>query len=166
MTDFRNAFDPNRRPRSWLRIHGSVLIFFVLGAIGFTLVWIELPAIFGAAGRAWVVSDQLEPADAAAVLGGGTDTRPPAAAQLYKAGRVRQILVSNSDTGGAGRNNPDREELLLKLGIPAAAITEFGNDPTNTYEEARALAHWAKQNQRSGSSSRRRFFLAAGFNGS
>jgi uncharacterized SAM-binding protein YcdF (DUF218 family) len=95
-------------------------------------------------GWAWVTSDQLGPADAAAVLGGGIETRPAAAAQLFKAGLVKQIVVSNGDTSGTHERDPDRAELI-RLGVPAAAITEFGQHPTNTYDEARALALWAER---------------------
>ena len=116
-----------------------------LAAIALGLSWTERGAILSAAGRAWAVADQLEPADAAAVLGGGLDTRPAAAARLFKTGLVKQILVSNGDTSSAHGRNPDRAELI-QLGVPATVIAEFGQHPTNTYGEARALALWAGQN--------------------
>lgn len=144
MTELKGALDPTRPPASG-RVSRAILIFFILGTVGLALIWIERAPLLRAAGRAWVVSDRLEPADAAAVLGGDTDTRASAAAQLFKDGRVRQILVSRAGAGGDA-GNPDREQLL-KLGIPPAAIAEFADAPKNTYEEARALAQWAKQNQ-------------------
>jgi uncharacterized SAM-binding protein YcdF (DUF218 family) len=101
--------------------------------------------ILSAAGRAWVVSDQLAPADAAAVLGGGHDTRPAAAAQLFNAGLVKKILVSTGETAGEDQPSPDRDELI-KLGVPLSAIIQFSVDPRNTYGEARSLALWAGQN--------------------
>jgi uncharacterized SAM-binding protein YcdF (DUF218 family) len=122
-----------------------VLIVFVV-AILFALAWIKSQTILDGAGRIWAVSDQVEFAEAAVVLGGGTDTRPCAAAQLYKSGRVGRIMVANSGASNAERRNPDGDKLV-KLGIPAAAITEFGRAPANTYEEARCLARWAKQNR-------------------
>ena len=57
--------------------------------------------------------------------------------------RVGQIMVSNSRASNAERHNPDWDKLV-SLGIPATAITEFGNASANTYDEARSLAHWAK----------------------
>jgi uncharacterized SAM-binding protein YcdF (DUF218 family) len=110
------------------------------------LLWKERGAILAAAGRTWAVSDRLAPADAVAVLGGGVDIRPAAAARLYMAGMVKQILVSNGGTGSDQRGSPDRE-ALVRLGIPAAAISEFAQDPASTYNEAHALARWARQNR-------------------
>lgn len=122
-----------------------VLIVFVI-AILLALAWIKSPTILARAGRMWAVSDQAEFAEAAVVLGGGTDTRPYAAAQLYKSGRIGRIMVANSGASSTERRNPDGDKLV-KLEIPAAAIAEFGIAPANTYEEARSLARWAKQNR-------------------
>jgi uncharacterized SAM-binding protein YcdF (DUF218 family) len=145
MVESKLAFGPNR-PSSWLSIKRSVLIVLAIGAIFLTLAlgWIKSPTILDRAGRIWTVSDQIEPADAAVVLGGGTDIRPDAAAQLYKSGRVGRIMVAGA--GSAEQHNPDLDKLL-RLGIPATAIIEFGNAPASTYDEARSLAHWAKQSR-------------------
>jgi hypothetical protein len=35
-------------------------------------------------------------------------------------------------------------QLLLKLGVPAEAIVEFGDEASSTYEEAHAVLDWAK----------------------
>jgi uncharacterized SAM-binding protein YcdF (DUF218 family) len=35
-------------------------------------------------------------------------------------------------------------QLLLKLGVPAEAIVEFGDGLTSTYEEARAVLDWTR----------------------
>jgi uncharacterized SAM-binding protein YcdF (DUF218 family) len=131
------------------RIRCVGLIIFVIGAILATLVGIETPALLRSIGRAWAVSDRLEPADAVAILGGGYWTRPDVAAQLYRAGLVRHILVPTVGPDNDGISEPDNldREALTKLGIPAAAITDFGNSPSNTYEEARDLALWAEQNR-------------------
>jgi len=145
MSELGGAFDPTGR-RYWRqRTSRAVLIFGVITLIGVVLIRIERASLLDTIGRKWIVSDQLEPADAAAVLGGGRETRPYAAAQLYKAGCVRRIVVSNAGVGRFGADNPDRDELL-KLGVPATAIATFGLDPKNTFQEARALAHWAKNN--------------------
>jgi hypothetical protein len=49
------------------------------------------------------------------------------------------VLVSHSDY----RLN---RAALLKLGVPASAIEEFGEANTNTREEAVGLREWAKRN--------------------
>jgi uncharacterized SAM-binding protein YcdF (DUF218 family) len=141
VTVARRAVPQSFTKRVCLRILAIIAATFVAVA----LTWHEHPAIFDAAGRLWVVSDQIKSADAAAVFGGRIDTRPYAAAQLYRAGLVQQILISNPKTKNADADNPDRDELL-KLGIPAAAIRIFGRAPKNTFEEANALADWAKKN--------------------
>jgi hypothetical protein len=72
---------PRGRPR-FLFIYG-------LSLLGLGPVWTLRGEILAAAGRTWVTSDQFGPADAAAVLGGGIETRPVAAAQLFKAGPIK-----------------------------------------------------------------------------
>jgi hypothetical protein len=56
--------------------------------------WLARVQILQGVARAWIVSDSIVPADAVAVLGGGLETRPFAAADLYKRGMARQILIS------------------------------------------------------------------------
>jgi uncharacterized SAM-binding protein YcdF (DUF218 family) len=107
-------------------------------AILLSLFALNLSDVLKSIGHAWAVSDPLRHADAAVILGGGFDTRPAAAAKLYQAGDVRKILVSTAE--------PESREVLVKLGIPAAAMIAFGDNPSSTYEEARALALWAQQN--------------------
>jgi uncharacterized SAM-binding protein YcdF (DUF218 family) len=129
------------------RIRPGVVVV-LLALIVLPLAWIERPLILGAMARSWILSDRLEPADAAAVLGGGTDTRPRAAARLYASGLIKQIIVFNTadQTEAASASDADRR-TLLKFGIPARAITELDENPANTYEEARALLRWAEQNR-------------------
>jgi uncharacterized SAM-binding protein YcdF (DUF218 family) len=123
-----------------------VVLLFVL--IVLLAAWTERPTIFGWIARHWAISDHLEVADAVAILGGGVDTRPAAAVRLFESGLAKQILISAtapSPMGGSDLNVFERD-ILLRDGVPASAITEFGNNSVNTYEEARALAHWAEQN--------------------
>jgi uncharacterized SAM-binding protein YcdF (DUF218 family) len=96
-----------------------------------------------------VVSDPLDPADAIVVLGGGLVLRPSAAADLFKRGFARQILVSNVAMSEAERldllprHGDLNREVLLKMGVPPEAIGMFGHGGRNTYEEASALLEWA-----------------------
>jgi len=85
----------------------------------------------------WVISDPLERADGIVVLGGRIDVRPSAAADLYKRGFASRILIAPNQTALT-------RQLLLKLGVPAEAIVEFGDEVSSTYEEARAVLEWAK----------------------
>jgi uncharacterized SAM-binding protein YcdF (DUF218 family) len=87
----------------------------------------------------WIISDRIAQADAIVVLGGRSDLRPGAAAELYKCGLAPQILV------------PDGQEvnrtMLLRLGIPSKAIVSYGNTVSSTYDEAHAVNDWATQSK-------------------
>jgi uncharacterized SAM-binding protein YcdF (DUF218 family) len=124
-----------------------IVVVFLCGV----LVWQFPQPILTSVANLWAVSDDLRgPADAIIVLGGGAENRPQAAADLYRRGFAPKILVSNSKLSGAvwlGIERPEAEvdkELLIKLGVPVSAISSFGFDLRNTYEEARAVLAWAK----------------------
>jgi uncharacterized SAM-binding protein YcdF (DUF218 family) len=78
------------------------------------------------------------------------DVRPFAAADLYKRGFAPRILIANIMRDPLERMQlwPGQtaltRQLLLKLGVPADAIVEFGDEVSSTYEEARAVLDWAK----------------------
>jgi hypothetical protein len=57
--------------------------------------WLARVQILQGAARAWIVSDSVVPADAIAVLGGGLETRPFAAADLYKKGMASGMHPEN-----------------------------------------------------------------------
>lgn len=114
----------------------AVVILAVAGLVG----WLERESLLQKATELWVISDPLTHADAIVVLGGNAQTRPPAAADLYRRGLANKVLVSHSSDCQLNR------AALLKLGVPASAIEEFGNANTNTREEAIALRGWAERN--------------------
>jgi len=103
------------------------------------------------AADAWIVSDRPGPADAAVVLGGGIEDRPFAAAEYYREGLVKKILVSNARVGPAERTGVVKpvavmtREILLKLRIPQDAIEIFGDNLSNTHQEVLALHLWAER---------------------
>jgi uncharacterized SAM-binding protein YcdF (DUF218 family) len=86
-----------------------------------------------------------------AVLGGGLEVRPFAAAELYKQGLVTKILISHVTESHLVEilAIPGHSELnrmvLLKLGIPETAIEMFGHANRSTWDEAAALRDWANQ---------------------
>jgi uncharacterized SAM-binding protein YcdF (DUF218 family) len=114
-----------------------VMIILVATAL---LAWIGRESLLREAADLWIVSDHLTHADAIVVLGGNSQTRPPIAAELYRRGLAKKVLVSY----------PSDYQLnlvaLLKLGVPANAIETFGKANTNTREEAVALREWAERN--------------------
>jgi uncharacterized SAM-binding protein YcdF (DUF218 family) len=94
------------------------------------------------------VADQPQKADAILVLGGGY-SRPFQAADLYRQGYASKVYVSvpaREDQvrllDQAGIPFPREEEVvrevLLKKGVPAAAIEYFGKDSISTAAEAQA----------------------------
>lgn len=119
-------------------------------ALGAAL-WLDRRPLLKSAGDHWVVSDEVAPADAVAVLGGGIEDRPFAAASYYRRGLVKKVLLSNVHVGPAENIGamPSQVEatrdILLKLGVPSGAIETFGSDLANTHEEALALRVWAER---------------------
>src|ERR1700758_436637 len=114
--------------RRWLRI--LLVVTAVVSVLGIG-AWANREWFLRSVADLWIVSDPLGPADAVAVFGGGLADRPFAAAQYYRQGLVKKVLVSNA----GGVYMPDvaaTEGILLKLGVPASAIETFGNDPGNT----------------------------------
>ena len=97
--------------------------------------WADREWLLRSVADLWIVSDPIGPADAVAVFGGGLADRPLAAAQYYRQGLVKQVLVDLAES----------EAVLLELGIPADAIATFGDDLRNTHEEVLALRDWAER---------------------
>ena len=114
--------------------------------------WIEREAFLRGAAGVWIVSDPITPADAVVVLGGGIDIRPFVAADLYTKGIVKKVLLSkvkeppSVEIGAVTSDTEDERQVLLRLGVPEAAIETFGNANKNTQEEATALKNWTERN--------------------
>src|SRR5262245_49465794 len=85
------------------------------------------PVLLGAA-NLWIVSDPVSRADAVVVLGGGLETRPFVAAELWRRGLADKILISQgpeeraASVGSIPPHSELNREMLLKLGVPAGAI--------------------------------------------
>lgn len=138
---------PRLRPCSVVRRGALALLALVvvLGVAG----WFGRETLMRSAANLWIVSDETAPADAAAVFGGGLEIRPFAAAEYYRRGLVRKIVIANIGSSRAERlgvlasHVEANRQVLLKLGVPATAIETFGEGLSNTYEEAMALRDWA-----------------------
>jgi uncharacterized SAM-binding protein YcdF (DUF218 family) len=138
------------RPRSMTR---RVLLALVVCIAIFGLwAWRKPETLLRGAADLWIVSDEPAPADAIAVLGGGLEYRPFAAADYYRRGLAPKILVSNLGASPAERlgvlqpHVRANSEVLQKLGVPAAAIEPFGDHLSDTFAEATALHEWAVRN--------------------
>jgi uncharacterized SAM-binding protein YcdF (DUF218 family) len=112
-------------------------------------VWAERAPLLRGAADLWIVSDPASHSDVVAVLGGGIDTRPFVAAELYKEGLVAKVIVSDVAARRAAKigvipgDNELTRMLLLKLGVPDADIAMFGKENGSTFDEAAALREWA-----------------------
>jgi len=130
---------------------GALAILLLLGAF-IAAAWLGREAMLRGAAELWIVSDEVRPADAVAVLGGGLSTRPFAAAEYYREGLTKKILVADSGLDQAEMLGvvPSHADLnrnaLIKLGVPETGIESFGRRVTNTYQEAVALREWAALN--------------------
>jgi uncharacterized SAM-binding protein YcdF (DUF218 family) len=130
-------------------IGAVIVVALILGSL---LAWPFRSAILTAGADLWAVSDRIEaPADAVIVLGGQYGFRPRtrAAADLFRRGLARRVLVSNPDEPALPAGQPTDAEinkaLLRKLGVPDSAIFVFGNRLADTYAEARAALAWAQE---------------------
>src|SRR5262249_55096566 len=135
--------------RRWIAVPLSL---FLLVAMGMGL-WSARQLLLREAANVWIISDMVSRADAVAVLGGGLETRPFAAANYYRDGLVRKVLVTGA------RETPSEElgitpphtslniAVLKKLGVPETAIESVGIDLSNTHQEAMALRQWAERNR-------------------
>jgi hypothetical protein len=146
MTNIQAASDMPLQERRFIgRLVAAILllIFVVAG------VWLERAPLLRDAADLWIVSDPVTPADVVAVLGGDLNGRPFTAAELYKKGFARKVLVSQVAEGRASHLGfiPGYSELnrmvLLKLGVPDTAIAMFGQANGSTKDEAVALRAWA-----------------------
>jgi len=138
---------PLRRRRFIGRLVAAMLLLTVLVAG----VWHERALLLRGAADLWIVSDPLNHSDVAAVLGGQLEARPFAAAELYKKGLITKVLVSqvaealSTKIGAIPGHTELNRMVLLKLGVPEAAIGTFGQANQSTFDEAAALRAWAEE---------------------
>jgi uncharacterized SAM-binding protein YcdF (DUF218 family) len=131
--------------RRWLRRLGWLVIF--CGALLAAGYLFRAPFLTGLA-DAWVVNDPVAKADAIVVLGGGPETRPFAAARLYRDGVAPMVLYTDVRAGPATELGitPREAELthriLLSNGVPETAMTLIGTNVASTYDESRAVRDW------------------------
>jgi len=129
--------------------YGAAIFMLASVAAGGWLV--REPVLVGAADL-WIVSDSITRADAIVVLGGGVETRPYAAAELWRRGFADKILISQgseeraASTGDIVLHSELNREKLLKLGVPVGAIETFGTANKSTRDEAVALREWSERN--------------------
>ena len=139
----------NTRPRKRLWTGTAIwvvpLLIITLGAFA----WFQREALLRYAAEQWVVSDDIHPADAIVVLGGGVNTRPFTAAEDYLSGLAHRILVTDArpskvETLGILPSHVEiNRRVLIKLGVPETDIETIGNALSSTFEEGQSLREWA-----------------------
>jgi uncharacterized SAM-binding protein YcdF (DUF218 family) len=133
------------RPSSWPRKTVAAGLLIVAACLA---IYLSRDALLRAAADVWIVSDAIGPADAVVVLGGGLETRPIAAAEYYRQGFAKKVLVANARPGELERlgivppHTEANRAALMKLGVPESDIEIFGTALSNTHDEALALRTW------------------------
>jgi len=136
---------PRKRPWAGAAIFAVPLLIMALGA----LAWLHREALLRHAAEQWVVSDDIHPADAIVVLGGGVNTRPFTAAEDYLSGLAHRILVTDArpskvETLGILPSHVEiNRRVLITLGVPETDIETIGNALSSTFEEGQSLREWA-----------------------
>jgi uncharacterized SAM-binding protein YcdF (DUF218 family) len=149
MTNISTASDMPLGARRFVGRRVAAILLLVVLAAG---VWLERAPLLRGTADLWIVSDPVVPADAVAVLGGDLEVRPFVAAELYKKGLAPKVLVSqvpegrSSTIGGLPGHSELNRMVLLKLGVPDAAIGMFGQANGSTKDEAVALRDWTDRN--------------------
>jgi hypothetical protein len=138
------------RTLSSLLVFGYLKVCLVVLASAGLIAYLSREPLLQMAGDIWIVSDPVTHADAIVILGGHPTVRPLVAAELYRKGFAKKILISKVFEGNpVGPSPGDTEKnrrALLGLGLPDSAIGTFGTANKSTMDEAVALKDWAEQN--------------------
>jgi uncharacterized SAM-binding protein YcdF (DUF218 family) len=149
MTNFLRPI--STMPLRTRRLNGRLVAAFLLLIVLVAGVWLERAPLLRGAADLWIVSDPVTGSDAVAVLGGGLDFRPFAAAEIYRKGLVTRVIISqvaktwSAKIGAVPGHTELNRMVLVKLGVPDAAIGTFGQENRSTFDEAAALRDWADE---------------------
>jgi uncharacterized SAM-binding protein YcdF (DUF218 family) len=134
-----------------LRRLALVLLAFV--AVIVLLVLFHRP-LLSAAAAAWIVdSHDFERVDLVIIPGGGFETRPFGAAELFREGRAERLAVFETEvhpTVAMGIRPPDHEvclAVLKELNVPAEAVITLGDEVTSTWDEVEATRQWCAEHK-------------------
>lgn len=136
----------NMRPRRRLLIGSAVLLVFALG------LWLARWRMLAAAGHLLVDAEPAQRADLILLLNGDLDTRPAAAAALWRQGAAPRIAIARAESSRAVQMGlvPNITDLALEMlqrgGVPREAIHEipFPGGVTSTRDEAQAFRTWLR----------------------
>lgn len=128
---------------------GTKIFLGLLVAAG--VLFVARHPLMSVAAKCWIVDDPLVKSDAVVVLGGGLDSRPSFAADLYRRGLVTVVLVADVQKSTAANEGIIPPEttiaigLLEKEGVPASAIQTFGSKVSSTRDESLGVRAWVAQ---------------------
>ena len=93
-----------------------------------------------------------EPVDVVFVLGGGFETRPFVAAEVYRGGYTRKILISQPARHSmdflGGRSEADvTRQILERQGVPPEAIESLPLEVDSTVSEVAALRKYLEESR-------------------
>ena len=136
---------PNHRPRrSWRRYRPRTVL--VTGfALALALAYVAREPLLVTAARLLTIDDSDGRAEYLVVLGGGTETRPFAAAALYRRDVAPKVLIfrQEADRATSLGLSPTSDELCRKVleieGVHPGAIERVPGVVGNTWDEARLL---------------------------
>jgi uncharacterized SAM-binding protein YcdF (DUF218 family) len=119
--------------------------------LGVLLLWLARAPLLTAVGRYLSVGEPARRADAIFVFGGDAETRPFAAAELYRQRLAPRVVVPRVEAGELSRMGllPTQTELFVRVlrlrGVPdsAIAIASLPVPSSSTLGDARALRGWA-----------------------
>lgn len=112
--------------------------------------WLLKSVILTGLVHLWVINSPLAPSEAIIVLGGGEQTRPAKAADLFHQGYAPLVLVARPEplpTEILNITPPSHEvnyRVLLTKGVPETSIEILTGNATSTLEEAGQFADWCK----------------------
>ncbi len=151
IAELRSPISAIPRPSARTTRRALIVTLLCLAALSIS-IWFSRELMLRGVAALWIVSDEVQTSDAVAIFGGGIATRPFAAAEYYRQGLVKKILISDvrlnksEALGGLASHAELNRAVLIKLGIPETDIESFGTGLSNTHEEAVALRDWAARN--------------------
>ena len=145
-----NTAGAKRSLRRW-KVAALVLVVLALGAV---TVVLQRAAVLTWIGSLLVVEDPLIQADVVLPLAGGDWDREIEAAELFRGGHARDVVLTLEPEAATrtyltdrGIYLPTAEERRLKvlaaLGVPPERVTVIRTPVTSTLDEARLVGAWA-----------------------
>ena len=126
--------------RNKLALGGCSILVILIGIAGMFLIF---------AGVLLVRKDPLKNSEALVILSGGGEERLETGANLYHDGKVRRIILTETDELQTGSSTPittiNYDALASRYGIDKSKLYKTKKTSSSTYEEAQAVLILMKQ---------------------